>query len=65
MKQAIQLNIQWPEAPAVEPAAIDRLEMATAGKLRSLVPALILYAQVTVCVAFGFGIMFLAALIGG
>ena len=65
MKQAIQLNIQWPEAPAVEPTAIDRLEMATASKLRSLVPALILYVQVAVCVAFGFGIMFLAALIGG
>lgn len=42
MKQAIQLNIQWPEAPAVEPTAIDRLEMAAAGKLRSLVPALTL-----------------------
>lgn len=65
MKQAIQLNIQWPEAPVVEPTAIDRLEMAAADKLRSLIPTLTLFAQAAACVAFGFGIMFLAALIGG
>ena len=65
MKQAIQLEIQWPEAPAAEPTAIDRLEMAAAGKLRSLIPAITLFAQAVACVAFAFGIMFFAALIGG
>lgn len=65
MKQAIQLNIQWPEAPVVEPTAIDRLEMAAADKLRSLIPTLTLFAQAAARVAFGFGILFLSALIGG
>ena len=65
MKQAIQLNIQWPEAPAVEPAAIDRLEMAAADKLRSLIPTLTLFAQAAAAVAFGFSLMFLASIIGG
>jgi len=65
MKQATQLEIQWQEAPAAEPSAIDRLEIGAARALSRALPTIILFAQATLCVAFAFGIMFLAAIIQG
>ncbi len=33
--------------------------------VKALIPSVILFAQAAACVAFGFGILFLSALIGG
>lgn len=65
MKQATQLEIQWPEARTVEPSAVDRLEIRAARALSRAIPLIKLFAQATLCVAFAFGIIFLAAIIQG
>ena len=65
MKQATQLEIQWQDAPAVEPSAIGRLEIGAARALSRALPLIILFARATLCVLFGFGLMFFAAIIGG
>lgn len=67
MKQATQLEIQWPEARTVEPrpSAVDRLEIRAARALSRALPLIKLFAQATLCVAFAFAIMFIAAIIQG
>lgn len=65
MKQATQLEIQWPEPCTVQPSAIDSLEIRAAKALSRMMPSIVLAAKATLCVAFAFGIMFVAAIIGG
>lgn len=49
----------------MQPSAIDSLEIGAAKALSRMMPSILLAAKATLCVAFAFGIMFVAAIIGG
>ena len=65
MKQAIQLEIQWTEARTMQPSVVDRLEIAAARAISRALPMIRLFACATLCVAFAFAIIFIAAIIQG
>lgn len=65
MKQATQLEIQWPEPCDVQASAIDRMEISAARALSRTLPMIKLIAKATLCVLFSFGMVFLAAILQG
>lgn len=65
MKQATQLQIQWQDVPVAEPSVIDYMELCAVQTVTRTLPSLVLFAKVAATVAFSFGLMFVAAIIGG
>ena len=46
-------------------SALSQAAAKASSKAKALIPSIILFAQATLCVLFGFGLMFFAAIIGG
>ena len=62
-QQAIQLQFDFTDN--VQPALTDRLEIAAARAISRALPMIRLFACATLCVAFAFAIIFIAAIIQG